>query len=111
MNIEQLTLSKRFCELVGWLSDDKGFPYFARHDGSVNRFEWLFTGDGMLAVKAEMAKRMVVIVSATAKRNETELCAWAQRAELLFNYGPHAADTEPEAVLKAAVAAMKGCAE
>lgn len=72
--------------------------------------DWLLTGDGCMAVKAEMAKngRCVCISSGVcipgdAPNAFAEICNFdGTRSK------PFAARTEPEAVLLAALAALKG---
>lgn len=106
MTPEQLTLARQFCEAVGW---ETSSVYVELHcwPPSEKRWtpcSWLFTGDGMLAVKAEMAKRGKRIYSGPGEVDGTWK-AWIDLSGMFYS------DGEPAAVLAcatiAAVAAMK----
>lgn len=115
MTEEQLTLARQFCEVVGWEVKpvaDGGFLVM-RPDGAWTGITWLVCGNGMLAVKAEMARRRWDIITLVKDdrchceiRGNDKYIEWLSLKPAVVD-----APTEPEAVLKAAVAAMKAGAE
>ncbi len=106
MTEQQQQLAMKYAKLVGMKHvDDHGFGV-PMSPGEWYPLTWLFTGDGMLAVKAEMAKRGFAIGSGPCLA-DPRFWADAENGQdwegELFEIGP----SEPEAVLMAAVAAME----
>lgn len=104
MTPEQLTLARQFAGAVGW--EDRlccGEPGYQLSNDGVMPLRHLYTGDGMLSVKSEMAKQKVVIHSCTRCDNSAMAVAYGDG----FYTKNMDADTEPHAVLLTAVAAMK----
>lgn len=110
MTTNQLELARRFCDAVGWNVATTGngtvclhYPCKEYPGHCVQQsIDWLYTGDGMLAVTAEMTKRGFSIETFTH-----DACTSCLIRKLPQETQCATAPTEPEARLLAAVAAME----
>lgn len=115
MNRDSLDTARAFAEAVGWKDCDSP-AHIKNHEPSIvipnykpslsrpcTSLDWLLTGDGMLAVKAEMVKRDIYIFSGPYPAVSGTWQAWVRGDAISFS------DSEPCAVLRCAVnEALKG---